>query len=195
MAGLSGTSFTGYPLPDVAAGINLKNQVAGESSFLAVPKTCRVKFSRRTCLEKNPQLDEISARGCQALQRCFSQRNEKEQSDKKSNLKKSDPKKRESDDATPEQENSELLTEAFENPESTPVHLPRQADDKSSIIRKSIAKNQQLSQTVKINMTSYVNLQESYWRTGEQRCNKAWKRSTRNAMLTSPFCQPQIPFV
>ena len=27
MAGLSGTSFTGYPLPDVAAGINLKNQV------------------------------------------------------------------------------------------------------------------------------------------------------------------------
>ena len=27
MAGLSGASFTGYPLPDVAAGINLKNQV------------------------------------------------------------------------------------------------------------------------------------------------------------------------
>ena len=97
MAGLSGTSFTGYPLPDVAAGINLKNQVAGESSFLAVPKTCsRVKFSRRTCLEKNPQLGEISARGCQALQRCFSQRNEKEQSDKKSNLKKEQSKKKRS---------------------------------------------------------------------------------------------------
>ena len=27
MPGLSGASFTGYPLPDVAAGINLKNQV------------------------------------------------------------------------------------------------------------------------------------------------------------------------
>ena len=27
LSGLSGTSFTGYPLPDVAAGINLKNQV------------------------------------------------------------------------------------------------------------------------------------------------------------------------
>ena len=40
----------------------------------------------------------------------------------------------------PEQENSELLVEAFENPESTPVHLPRQADDKSSIIRKSMKK-------------------------------------------------------
>ena len=39
-----------------------------------------------------------------------------------------------------EQENSELLVEAFENPESTPVHLPRQADDKSSIIRKSMKK-------------------------------------------------------
>jgi len=36
------------------------------------------------------------------------------------------------------EENSELLTEAFENPESTPVHLPRQADDKSSIIRRAI---------------------------------------------------------
>ena len=29
------------------------------------------------------------------------------------------------------------MTEAFENPESTPVHLPRQAEDKSSIIRNS----------------------------------------------------------
>ena len=38
------------------------------------------------------------------------------------------------------QESSELLTEAFENPESTPVHLPRQMEDKSSIIRfKTIA--------------------------------------------------------
>ena len=27
LSGLSGTSFTGYPLPDVAAGINLKNHV------------------------------------------------------------------------------------------------------------------------------------------------------------------------
>ena len=32
------------------------------------------------------------------------------------------------------------MTEAFENPESTPVHLPRQMEDKSSIIRfKTIA--------------------------------------------------------
>ena len=29
-----------------------------------------------------------------------------------------------------------------------------------------------------------VNLQESYWRAGEQRRNKAWKRSSRNTMLT-----------
>jgi len=36
------------------------------------------------------------------------------------------------------EESSELLTEAFENPESTPVHLPRQMEDKSSIIRRAI---------------------------------------------------------
>ena len=44
-----------------------------------------------------------------------------------------------------------------------------------------------------------VNMQESYWRAGEQRHNKVWKRSARNAMLnfvnslfsllTFPFCQ------
>ena len=38
-------------------------------------------------------------------------------------------------------------------------------------------------------LNSYVHLQESNWRTGEQRCNKARKRSPRNAMLTFPLCQ------
>ena len=66
-AGLSGTSFTGYPLPDVAAGINLKNQVTLHSCQSW--KTCRVKFSRRTCSEKSRQPEETSARGCQALLR------------------------------------------------------------------------------------------------------------------------------
>ena len=49
--------------------------------------------------------------------------------------------------------------------------------------------NQQLTQTLKVNMKTYVNLQESYWRTGKQRRNKVWKRSARNTMLTFPFCQ------
>jgi len=87
--GLSGTSFTGYPLPDVAAGINLKNQ--GQ-------------------IFKKDLFGKESATG--------------------RNLR-----KRMSGSA---EENSELLTEAFENPESTPVHLPRQAEDKSSIIRRAI---------------------------------------------------------
>ena len=71
-SGLSGTSFTGYPLPDVAAaGINLKNQVKLVNlEKLAVPyNTCRVKFSRKICLVKSLPPDGISANGCQALMR------------------------------------------------------------------------------------------------------------------------------
>ena len=73
LSGLSGTSFTGYPLPDVAAGINLKNQVPPiimvviEIKFLEI--TFRVKFSRRTCLAKKAQQGETSASECQAVLR------------------------------------------------------------------------------------------------------------------------------
>ena len=75
LSGLSGTSFTGYPLPDVAAGINLKNQVL---PIIMVVFGCfwnhlfapfRVKFSRRTCLAKKAQQDETSASECQAVLR------------------------------------------------------------------------------------------------------------------------------
>ena len=81
LSGLSGTSFTGYPLPDVAAGINLKNQVPPiikvlldvvEISFLEI--TFRVKFSRRTCLAKKAQQAETSANECHAVLRLTSLR-------------------------------------------------------------------------------------------------------------------------
>ena len=50
-AGLSGTSFTGYPLPDVAAGINLKNQVT-DFVFLSILKNLQGQIFKKDLFGK-----------------------------------------------------------------------------------------------------------------------------------------------
>jgi len=92
-----GGKYSGYPLPDVAAGINNKNQFGQQSGS---------HISRKDIFSKD------SSRN---LRKRLSGNSE---------------------------EASELLSEAFENPESTPVHINKakliEADDKSEIIRKAI---------------------------------------------------------
>ena len=138
MPGLSGASFTGYPLPDVAAGINLKNQVTHWIELCQRWKVGSALKHLQGQIFKKDLFGKESAAGRNLrkrmsgtaevlLKKIFLCKNMNTNVAEKLNL-----------HILPEQENSELLTEAFENPESTPVHLPRQADDKSSIIRKSI---------------------------------------------------------
>ena len=193
-AGLSGTSFTGYPLPDVAAGINLKNQVT-DFVFLSILKNLQGQIFKKDLFGKESAAgrnlrkrmsgtaevgtQQVYAPTIVPLSCLFFAFSEPVKSLLKRNKKELEEKKRiwcykqGNPESNPVhlpfwdifweiclgiffstlclhvldifltlfsdtlQENSELLTEAFENPESTPVHLPRQADDKSSIIRKS----------------------------------------------------------
>lgn len=89
--------YGGYPLPDVAAGINNKNQFGQKSG---------THISRKDIFRKD------SSRN---IRKHLSGNSE---------------------------EASELLSEAFENPESTPVHISKvktiEEDEKSEIIRQAI---------------------------------------------------------
>jgi len=91
-----GGKHAGYPLPDVAAGINNKNQFGKQTGS---------HISRK----------DIFGKDARNLRKRLSGTSE---------------------------EASELLSEAFENPESTPVHINKKKifedDDKSEIIRKAI---------------------------------------------------------
>lgn len=96
--GVSSTGkYGGYPLPDVAAGINNKNQFGQKSG---------THISRKDIFRKD------SSRN---IRKHLSGNSE---------------------------EASELLSEAFENPESTPVHISKvktiEEDEKSEIIRQAI---------------------------------------------------------
>jgi len=92
-----GRKFSGYPLPDVAAGINNKNQFTQQTGSHISRKDI---FSKESSLNLRKRLSGNS------------------------------------------EEASELLSEAFENPESTPVHISKakfiEDDEKSEIIRKAI---------------------------------------------------------
>jgi len=92
--GLPGSKYAGYPLPDVAAGINNKNQGS--------------HISRKDLFSKDSTTRNLRKRMSGTCD-----------------------------------EASELLSEAFENPESTPVHLSSgtrglEEEEKSEIIRKAI---------------------------------------------------------
>jgi len=92
-----GGKYRGYSVPDVAAGINHKNQFGQQSG------------------SHNSRKDIFSKDSSRNLRKRLSGNSE---------------------------EASELLSEAFENPESTPVHINKakmiEDDEKSEIIRKAI---------------------------------------------------------